>query len=183
MKATLAETLRYTNHDVILRFQETWYLPIEEVEDLFTETIKWLWLIAANHDQHKGALNLAISQSTKLIDEMWHTFILFTKDYQDFCDRYIGYYLHHRPTPRSEYDATIAEYEHDAQRVIERNRERFAKQYALVYDMLGEATLRKWYEEYLEKYTDDYLRSIWRWSFSPYDSRVKKTVRLAATDT
>lgn len=30
-------------------------------------------------------------------DELWHTFLLDTKAYKDFCDEYIGSFLHHVP--------------------------------------------------------------------------------------
>lgn len=33
---------------------------------------------------------------SSLIDDAWHTFIIFTKDYFDFCDL-LGGYIHHRP--------------------------------------------------------------------------------------
>jgi hypothetical protein len=32
------------------------------------------------------------------IDQMWHAFILFTKDYAEFCDK-VGGFIHHRPLP------------------------------------------------------------------------------------
>jgi hypothetical protein len=31
------------------------------------------------------------------VDEMWHTFILFTKDYARFCQDTAGAFIHHRP--------------------------------------------------------------------------------------
>lgn len=32
-----------------------------------------------------------------LVDEGWHLFILFTKDYEVFCEEYFGYFVHHVP--------------------------------------------------------------------------------------
>lgn len=32
------------------------------------------------------------------VDEMWHSWILFTKDYHAFCDM-LGGYIHHKPIP------------------------------------------------------------------------------------
>jgi len=31
------------------------------------------------------------------IDAMWHTFLLFTKDYRQFCDAYLGRFIEHEP--------------------------------------------------------------------------------------
>jgi len=166
VKTNLNEVIQYENEDIVLRFQETWDLPVEECRELFRETLKWLWLMdyLTRLDE---PVPLAISQSTKLIDEMWHTFILFTPQYIDFCDKYFGRYLHHRPTPRSEYDQTISEYEQDPETTMTQNKEIFTKQYELIYDTLGEETLVRWYSTYLDRYTDGFMQSIWRWSFSP----------------
>ncbi|GAB2775917.1 glycine-rich domain-containing protein [Amycolatopsis magusensis] len=35
---------------------------------------------------------------SELVDIGWHTFILHTRDYADFCDRIAGRFLHHVPT-------------------------------------------------------------------------------------
>ena len=32
------------------------------------------------------------------VDDLWHTFILFTKNYAKFCDQLCGHMLHHEPT-------------------------------------------------------------------------------------
>lgn len=32
------------------------------------------------------------------VDEAWHQFILFTVQYQDFCERFFGRYVHHAPS-------------------------------------------------------------------------------------
>jgi len=33
-----------------------------------------------------------------LVDQGWHAFILYTRDYAEFCDRIAGRFLHHQPT-------------------------------------------------------------------------------------
>jgi hypothetical protein len=177
--AQLDEVERYTNEAIVLRFMETWDLPRADADDLFAQMLKWLWL-TATVTAWPEPVTLAISQSTKLVDEMWHTFILFSKDYSAFCDRYFGAYVHHIPTPQAEYEKQIREYERDNEAYMDGLRELFSRQYEIVYDQLGEETLVKWYSEYADRYTDEYMRQIWRWSFSPYDTRVRESVRLAS---
>ncbi|MGK5673099.1 glycine-rich domain-containing protein [Micromonospora sp. URMC 106] len=36
---------------------------------------------------------------TDLVDIGWHTFILHTHDYAEFCDRLAGRFIHHEPEP------------------------------------------------------------------------------------
>lgn len=38
-----------------------------------------------------------VSMPSQIVDEAWHAFILFTRDYQEFCHRGFGRYLHHTP--------------------------------------------------------------------------------------
>lgn len=180
MKSTLEEVLRYRNDDIIHRFIETWEMPFEEAADIFHEMKKWLWLTAHLTEQSGREPDLAITQSLKLLDEMWHTFVLFTRDYTAFCERYFGFYVHHIPTPKRVYDQQIASYESNPEQHMERMHRDFEAQFTLVHDLLGEETLLKWYSEYLEKYPDEHMRRIWRWSFSPYDTRVREQVRMDA---
>lgn len=47
----------------------------------------------------------AIAMPSRVVDDLWHEFILFTRDYQLFCQRAFGRFLHHVPavvhgTPR-----------------------------------------------------------------------------------
>lgn len=38
-----------------------------------------------------------VSMPSQVVDDMWHDFILFTRNYQDFCSKAFGRYLHHTP--------------------------------------------------------------------------------------
>lgn len=43
-----------------------------------------------------------------LVDIGWHTFILHTRDYADFCQRIAGRFIHHQPDPPSEESGPTA---------------------------------------------------------------------------
>lgn len=38
-----------------------------------------------------------VSMPSVVVDDLWHEFILYTRDYQDFCRRAFGGFLHHSP--------------------------------------------------------------------------------------
>ncbi len=38
-----------------------------------------------------------VSMPSQVVDSLWHEFILYTKDYQDFCDKAFGQFMHHSP--------------------------------------------------------------------------------------
>lgn len=177
MSASLEEVMLYQNEHVVRRFMESWAVSYDEAVELFDDMKRWLWLsdYNSNHVSSENRVHMAISQSIKLIDEMWHTFILFTVDYHDFCDKYLDHHIHHRPTPKSVYDQQLASYAKDQEVHMKKIKDDAQKQYALIYQHLGEETLVKWFKEYLVRYTDENLQKLWRWSFSPYDVREKSS--------
>ncbi|MBX9618848.1 MAG: hypothetical protein K2X10_06845 [Hyphomicrobiales bacterium] len=38
-----------------------------------------------------------VAMPSQAVDELWHEFILFTRDYEDFCKNAFGSFLHHTP--------------------------------------------------------------------------------------
>jgi hypothetical protein len=70
-------------------------MPRAEAELIFQETLKWLWLCSLpEREENRGPVTHAPMQ---VVDEMWHSFILCTRDYQRFCDENLGGYIHHQP--------------------------------------------------------------------------------------
>jgi hypothetical protein len=63
----------------------------ESGEVLFSEVKKYLVLA------HSGEKRIWDMYSVR-VDEAWHQFILFTEQYSEFCHRFFGRYLHHRPS-------------------------------------------------------------------------------------
>lgn len=65
----------------------------EEFAETFTEFKKYVALTKLTGRE----LGM---RSTK-VDNVWHQFILFTKDYMAFCNDFLGGYLHHNPETQS----------------------------------------------------------------------------------
>jgi hypothetical protein len=38
-----------------------------------------------------------VSMPSQVVDDLWHEFILYTKNYQQFCDKAFGRFMHHTP--------------------------------------------------------------------------------------
>jgi len=38
-----------------------------------------------------------VSMPSQVVDDLWHEFILYTRDYQQFCSKAFGGYMHHTP--------------------------------------------------------------------------------------
>jgi hypothetical protein len=56
----------------------------------FDELKKYLWLC-------NSVTTHRIPMLSRLVDEVWHQFVLFTTEYTDFCERFFGRYVHHTP--------------------------------------------------------------------------------------
>jgi hypothetical protein len=135
LPASLADVLDYRHPGVVRRYAREQHVTPEQAEEAFRETLKWLYLCARGI---KEDFACAMTADIGWLDEMWHTFVLFTIDYADFCERYFGFFLHHVPN-EAEDNAPVPD-----ETAL---RERLERQYGLVYDVLGEPTLRAWHEE------------------------------------
>jgi hypothetical protein len=61
----------------------------EVIDQAIPEFRKYLSLLAMGYS--------GLGMISKEVDEVWHTFILFTRDYSRFCEEVFGFYLHHHP--------------------------------------------------------------------------------------
>src|SRR5437870_4406630 len=75
--------------DVRKRYVQDHAASMNEADSLERELKRFLVLRALNPDIPYGM--------TGKVDEFWHTFILFTRDYQRFCEEVAGTFLHHDP--------------------------------------------------------------------------------------
>lgn len=50
-----------------------------------------------------------ISMPSKAVDIAWHEFILFTKDYQSFCEQAFDHFLHHTPAEEMRQSTKVQE--------------------------------------------------------------------------
>lgn len=143
----LSHALRYRNREILLRFMDQWGVSEAEAEELFTETKKWLWLTT-----RADAPPLVITSEMKMVDEMWHNFVLFTPEYMKFCESRFGGYVHHLPTPVAEKKRVRAAFQEDAEAAGERRNRELAPQYEYIFEKLGEETLIKWQVELPYRY-------------------------------
>jgi hypothetical protein len=134
---TPATTYEPVSLDEVRRYAREHQATPEEAAELFRETLKWLYLCGRAATDGPEGLVLVVHPEIEKIDEMWHTFLLFTRDYAEFCDRYFGLFLHH--VPGEDGDEAPPE-EGPVRAALE-------AQYAFVYEVLGPQTLTAWYDD------------------------------------
>ncbi len=142
--STLEEVLSYQHPDLIARFVEEHHVPESYAQELFVETKKWLWLCNANSVEGARA-PLIIYPFMGALDEMWHSFILFSKDYATFCDDFFGEFIHHSPTPPREKAQHRDRLAADEEGLREETHSQLLRFVNYVEHKLGQDTATRWF--------------------------------------
>lgn len=85
----ISTALAYEHPGVVARLVRDYGHTPEQAARLFAELKKFLVLCAATPYP---------CSPSAIMDEAWHTFILYTEAYADFCRQHLGRFVHHRPT-------------------------------------------------------------------------------------
>jgi hypothetical protein len=83
-----SEILSYQHNHLLRRYSSDYGASIEEAERCFTALKEFLIVCA---------LKPGYKVTSDPIDKMWHTFLLFTKDYKNFCEENLGTFINHEP--------------------------------------------------------------------------------------
>lgn len=143
---SLDEVLKYENPAVVDRFKINHPKDAFRAEQLFTEMLRYLWLCEKHTwDIEKNPASPELNfvpvmhEEMRSMDNMWHEFILLTRDYHDFCHHYFGRFLHHEPNMRQKLAYSETEFVNSLNLFLN-----------YIYDVLGENVVRTWFQDHLE---------------------------------
>jgi hypothetical protein len=142
--------------EVAHKFMDYYDVEAHEARAFFAETKRWLWLAATSaYERERGlpAPDLLINGSLFWLDEMWHTFILFTAPYQDFCEQHLGRYVHHRPTTQREKLERREQLMREPDDYVKARADELRRQCHYICEKLGEPTVVRWYREFAQRYS------------------------------
>lgn len=88
----------YPNPAVVQRIAKELECSLERAQVLFDDLVRFLWMSSLTNETRIP---------TPAIDLAWHVFLLFTKDYAEFCSKYCGGFMHHEPHRGSEVIVTV----------------------------------------------------------------------------
>lgn len=83
------KVMGYKNEAVVKRLEKDLKLRPAAAQQLFQDMLRFLYI--------SRATDVRPISPPHMIDEAWHTFIIYTKDYLDFCFEYFDEFIHHRP--------------------------------------------------------------------------------------
>lgn len=136
------EILKYKNQKVITRYQTDFPGSKLKADEAFSELMKYIYLCHIHAKEQETfpeneslQFRCVIHSEMSDLDNMWHTFLIFTRDYEEFCRDYLGGFFHHEPLS-DEHNLSNDNYELDLTRYL-----------SFICDNLGEETLIKWFTE------------------------------------
>lgn len=154
--ADLTSVLAFRHDDVVHRFAGEFQVSVVDAEEIFTETKRWLWICArrkvAVETGEATFVTFPLFNEARIIDLMWHTFLLYTEDYADFCDHYFGFFIHHKPKPRAERLAWRERIQNDPDGARRERESSLRIVYESLYEELGEEILIKWCEDFPRRF-------------------------------
>ncbi len=136
---SLESLLSYELPSVLSRYQKDYPDNQLSPSEAWADLMRFFWL-SQRHLQEKKqnpndeSLNFECGMFSAMeeMDDMWHTFLLFTREYAEFSDRFFGTFLHHSPATE--------------EIPLEKREASFEKYLSYIYDHLGEETLRRWFQ-------------------------------------
>ena len=150
MKTAAADidlVLGYSLPEVPLRLSRETEYSLEECEALFVEVKRWLWACAVSPQ------TLIISPELIPIDRGWHCFLLYTKEYQEFCSQFLGRFIHHVPLKSQEIEFFQNQIRENPELALETRRKELQPQLTYLYDLLGAEVLKRWYQEFPKRFS------------------------------
>ena len=76
------------------------HLTTEQIQEVFDALREYFYLCRLS----KGQM---IAMPSKVVDDAWHEFLLYTQEYAHFCKRAFGRFLHHTPTETMSLDSIV----------------------------------------------------------------------------
>ncbi len=123
-KQIIKGILDYPMDDIIKRCQKDHNYTNEDMIILEKELKKYLILSALITNNGSG-----VGMYSKDVDNLWHSFILFTKDYADFCSKFCNHFIHHIPeTNKNTTPEKLEEIRNDFQAFIKNYEETFQEE-------------------------------------------------------
>jgi hypothetical protein len=144
------KVVQFRHAETISRFCDTFYIAKPEAAKIFADLMRWMWMMGTQPRAAK-------IPPVPVIDEMWHTFLVFTKDYTAFSQKYFGQFVHHVPIPSTTKRRDQKRAAHDPAAAKEKVRNQLLRRISTVWDILGEGVALRWYVTYAQRYDETFL--------------------------
>lgn len=141
LPSSLEEVLQFPLPQVEARLRMEQGCSPEEAALLVGELKRWLYACA------RSPQPLSIVPELIPIDCAWHCFILFTRDYEAFCTRLLGRFIHHDPIAESERARFAELRSRDPAEALRQRQSSLRPQLEFIGGLLGPGVLKRWYQD------------------------------------
>lgn len=144
-KDIFVRAIAFNDEDIISRIKDETGFGAELFEDLK------LFLILARFRQldfahnHSPKPSLSIDDDLYILDQAWHTFLLFTEDYQLFCTQNLGSFIHHIPIRQSERSFEFAQWLKDKNQWEQKKKDAFKEELFWLSRYLHPDKIKEWF--------------------------------------
>lgn len=87
----IQKVMDYQMPNIIARYRKDYKVSEEDAKIHEVELKRYL-ILAGDSDAGES-----LGMMSSEVDNLWHTFLLFTKEYQGFCNDMFGKFIHHCP--------------------------------------------------------------------------------------
>lgn len=87
----IKKVMDYQMPHIIARYRKDYKVSADTAKIHEVELKRWLILAGDTSDGD------SLGMMSTEVDNLWHTFLLFTKEYQAFCNDMFGKFIHHCP--------------------------------------------------------------------------------------
>jgi hypothetical protein len=169
----LDELCAYENPELIARFCKDYDVSEDRARLILKDLLRYFWLTVRLREVRGEGSAFRMWRHYLILDEMWHTFLLYTQEYQAFCEKYFGYFLHHVPTPTLE--AGGAKEDSGATR-----RADLESALDFVWDELGGEVACRWFSEYPDEFPPLKIRALQLKSAEKQEEKLKRRSAVGA---
>lgn len=148
MLPSLSELLQYKHPALIDNYSRNFNLETRSAELVFEDMLRYLWLSAKHREDceiepenSQLQFSLVMHEEMRPLDEMWHNFILYTRDYTNFCQTYFGQYLHHQPDMALTLTLDETQFSEEMEKYL-----------SYLWENLGEEIVCRWFSLHLPEH-------------------------------
>ena len=156
--ASLETILQYRHHEAEWRLEQLARVSAPDAALLCRESRRWLYACARLESLRESCPSPQIPDSLSIVPELvpidlaWHCFLLFTQDYQDFCQKYLGRFIHHQPLTRLQRESFASLREHNPEAALVSRQQQLRPQLMFLGELFGADILNFWFQELPQRF-------------------------------
>lgn len=144
-KDIFVRAIAFNDEDIISRIKDETGFGSELFEDLklFLILARFRQIDFAHQNSPKASLS--IDDDLYILDQAWHTFLLFTQEYQIFCEQNLGAFIHHIPIRQAQRSQEFILWTQDKKKWEQNKKDTFKEELFWLSQYLHQDKIKEWF--------------------------------------